>query len=207
MKPAIQKPVMPAETGIRKDNGEHLMQPRNFLALLLAPLALLVSPLIFAHSGGDSIAGLSDGFMHPATGLDHMLIAIAAGFWAARSGDHGVPDMAYFLLLMLAGMLLGIVSVQFPLLQLETLLVIGVTVTFIALAIAAPQYFARIFFGGFAIYHGIVHMLEMPAAASVTGYIVGLMLSTAMLMMVGLILRQVVATRKSHQHSPSHTKS
>ena len=180
------------------------METKKLLTMLLAPVVLLVSPLAFAHSGGASIAGLADGFMHPATGLDHMLIAIAAGFWAARSGNHGVPDILYFLLL-LAGILLGIVSVQFPQLQLETLLVLAVTVIFIALTIAAPHYFAYIFFGGFAVYHGIVHMLEMPAAAPVTGYILGLMFSTAILMMVGLILRQVVATRKAHQHSHSHS--
>ena len=183
------------------------MGTKNLLTLLLAPFVLLLSPLAFAHSGGASIAGLADGFMHPVTGLDHMLIAIAAGFWAARSGNHGVPDILYFLLLLLAGILLGIVSVQFPQLQLETLLVLGITVIFIALTIAAPHYFSYIFFGGFAVYHGIVHMLEIPAAAPVTGYILGLMFSTMILMMVGLILRQVVATRKAHQHSHSHTKS
>lgn len=186
------------------------MQMKNFLTLLLAPLVLLVSPLAVAHSGGASVVGLADGFMHTVTGLDHMLIAIAAGFWAARSGDHGVPDVMYFLLLLLlllllAGMLLGIVSVQFPQLQLDTLLVIGVTVMFIALAIAASQYFSYIFFGGFAIYHGIVPMLEMPVAAAATGYILGLMFSTALWMMFGLVLRQVLGTRKPHQHP--HTKS
>jgi len=64
------------------------MQPRKILALLLAPFILLVSPLVLAHSGGGHVAGLADGFMHPVTGLDHLLIAIAAGFWAGRSGDH-----------------------------------------------------------------------------------------------------------------------
>jgi urease accessory protein len=179
------------------------METKNLLTLLLAPVVLLLSPLAFAHSGGASIAGLADGFMHTVTGLDHMLIAIAAGFWAARSGDHGVRDVMYFLLLLLAGMLLGIVCVQFPQLQLETLLVIGVIMGFVALTIVAPHYFAYIFFGGFAIYHGIVHMLEIPAAAFSTGYILGLVLSTAILMMVGLILRQVIATRRPHLHSNS----
>lgn len=183
------------------------MQMKNFLTLLLAPLVLLVSPLAVAHSGGANVAGLADGFMHTVTGLDHMLIAVAAGFWAARSGDHGVPDVMHFLLLLLAGVLLGIVSVQFPQLQLETLLVIGVTMMFFALAIVAPQYFGYIFFGGFALCQGIGHMLEIPAAAAATGYVLGLMLSTALLMMIGLVLRQVVATRKPHPYQQSHEKS
>jgi urease accessory protein len=174
------------------------MQLRNLLVLLLTPFFLLVSPLVLAHPGGGEVAGLADGFMHPATGLDHLLIAIAAGVWAGRSGDHGVPDVMYFLLLLVAGILLGICCMQFPQLQLQTLLVVGLTVMFIALSIAAPRYFAYIFFGGFAVYHGIVHMLEMPAVVTATGYIIGLILSTGMLLMVGLILRQVVETRKPH---------
>ena len=107
-------------------------------------------------------------------------------------------------MLLLAGVLLGIISVQFP--QLQTLLVIGVTIIFIALAIAAPHYFAYIFFGGFAVYHGIVHMLEIPAAAPAMGYILGLMFSTAILMMIGFVLRQVVATHKPHPYQRSHEK-
>ena len=159
------------------------MQLKYFSAVLLALISLLVSPFVLAHSGGGHVAGLSDGFMHPVTGLDHLLIAIAAGFWAARSGDHGVPDVVYFLSMLLGGMLLGICCIQFP-----------------ELSIAAPRYFAYIFFGGFAIYHGMVHMLEMPTPAVATGYMVGLFIATGLMCMLGLILRQVVITRKPHSH-------
>ena len=174
------------------------MQLKYFSAVLLALISLLVSPFVLAHSGGGHVAGLSDGFMHPVTGLDHLLIAIAAGFWAARSGDHGVPDVVYFLSMLLGGMLLGICCIQFPELQLSTVLAVGLTVMFIALSIAAPRYFAYIFFGGFAIYHGMVHMLEMPTPAAATGYMVGLFIATGLMCMLGLILRQVVITRKPH---------
>ena len=77
------------------------MQLRFLSVMLLAPVILLLSPFAVAHSGGGYTAGLADGFMHPATGLDHLLIAIAAGFWAGRSGDHGVAGMGYFLSLLL----------------------------------------------------------------------------------------------------------
>jgi len=176
------------------------MQLKSFSAVLLALITLLVSPFVLAHSGGSHVAGLSDGFMHPVTGLDHLLIAIAAGFWAARSGDHGVPDVVYFMSMLLGGMLLGICCIQFPDLQLSTILVVGLMVMFIALSIVAPHHFAYIFFGGFALYHGMVHMLEMSSPANATGYIFGLLLSTGLLLMLGLILRQVVITRKPHSH-------
>ena len=58
------------------------MQSRSLSFVLLALVTLLVSPLVIAHSGAGHTAGLADGFMHPANGLDHLLIAIMAGFWA-----------------------------------------------------------------------------------------------------------------------------
>jgi urease accessory protein len=174
------------------------MQLKSLSAVLLAFITLLVSPFALAHSGADHIAGLADGFMHPVTGLDHMLIAIAAGFWAARSGSHGVADVVYFVSLLLGGMLLGAVCMAFPQLQLSTTLVLVLTVAFIALSIAAPQHFAYVFFGAFAVYHGLVHMLEMPALITAVGYMLGLVFSTGLLLMLGIILRQVVASRKAH---------
>ena len=167
---------------------------RSLSVMLLAPVILMLSPFALAHTGGGHMAGLADGFMHPVTGLDHLLIAIAAGFWAGRRGDHGVTGMVYFLLLLLAGVLLGSCCVLFPQLQLSTILVVLLTVVFVAASIAAPQYFAYIFFGGFAVYHGIVHMLEMPAPVTAMSYVIGLLFSTWLLLMFGLILRQVVAT-------------
>lgn len=177
------------------------MKLRSFSAALLALVALLVSPFVLAHSGAGHTAGLADGFMHPATGIDHLLIAIAAGFWAARSGGHGVAGVVYFLSLLLGGMLLGVGCLLFPQLQLSAMLVIVLTIVFVASCIAAPQYFGYIFFGSFAVYHGIVHILEMPALATVMAYITGLFLSTGLLMILGLILRQVVITRKPHSNS------
>ena len=174
------------------------MQTRFMSTGLLALITLLVSPFALAHSGLGHTAGLADGFMHPVTGLDHLLVAIAAGFWAGRSGDHGVPDVVFFLSLLLVGMLLGIGCLLFPQLQLSTVLVMLLTMTFVAVTIVAPQYFAYVFFGSFAVYHGVVHMLEMPVPVTAAGYAVGLFLSTWLMLMLGLILRQVFVTRKPH---------
>ena len=176
------------------------MYLRSLSAVLFALVALLVSPFALAHSGAGYTVGLADGFMHPATGLDHLLIAVVAGFWAARSGDHGVAGVAYFLALLLGGMLLGMCCLLLPQLQLSGIVVVVLTIVFVALCIAAPGYFGYIFFGSFAVYHGMVHILEMPGLTTVTGYMIGLLLSTGLLMMLGLILRQVVITRKPHAH-------
>jgi hydrogenase/urease accessory protein HupE len=96
-----------------------------------------------------------------------------------------------------------VACLAFPQLPLATILAVALTVVFIALSIAVPQYFSYIFFGGFAAYHGVVHMLEMPAPVAAVGYMAGLFFSTGLLLMFGLILRQVIISRKPHSHTVS----
>ena len=165
---------------------------------MLTFIALLLAPLAHAHTGTHATAGLVEGFIHPLTGLDHLLVAIAAGYWAARAGNHGVRDMGMFLVLLLAGMALGLVSVAFPGLGVASLLAFLLTVAVIAVAIAMPEIFVYVFFGSFALYHGLAHMLEMPASAMVAGYVTGLLISTGLLLALGNLLRHVVITRKPH---------
>jgi len=168
---------------------------------ILTFIALLLAPLAHAHTGTHAAAGLVEGFIHPLTGLDHLLIAITAGYWAARAGNHGIRDMAMFLALLLAGMLLGMVSVAFPELGIGLLLAFVLTVAVIAMAIAMPEMFVYVFFGSFALYHGLTHMLEMPGHVMVAGYVTGLLISTGLLLALGSLLRHVVITRKPHAGS------
>jgi len=174
------------------------MSPKTVYTCMLSFISLLLAPLAHAHPGTQATAGLVEGFIHPLTGLDHMLVAIAAGYWAARAGNHGVRDMVLFLGLLLAGMLLGVVSLAFPALGTATLLAFMLTVAVIAVIIAMPEKFIYVFFGGFALYHGLVHILEMPQQVMVAGYMTGLLISTGLLLALGNLLRHVVITRKPH---------
>ncbi len=176
------------------------MQLRSLSTTLLALITLLVSPFALAHSGAGHTAGLADGFMHPVTGLDHLLVVVAAGFWSARTGKHSLQVIMMFLFLLLAGMLLGVTGLVFPQLGVSTILTFLLTALVIAVAIARQEIFAYVFFGSFALYHGVVHMQEMPSPVSATGYAVGLLLSTGVLLALGIILRQVIITRKPHHH-------
>jgi urease accessory protein len=168
---------------------------------MLTFITLLFAPLAHAHTGTHAAVGLVEGFIHPLTGLDHLLVAIAAGYWAARAGNHGVRDMALFLGLLLAGMMVGLLSTAFPALGLATLLAFVLAVAVIAVAIAMPEKFVYVFFGGFALYHGLTHMLEMPHHVMVAGYIIGLLVSTGLLLALGNLLRHVIITRKPHAGS------
>ena len=175
------------------------MSPKTILASLLTLTTVLLAPLAQAHTGMHAAAaGLVEGFIHPLTGLDHVLIAIAAGYWAARAGNHGVRDMLLFLGLLLAGMLAGLASLALPALGIGTLLAFLLAVAVIATAIAMPEKFVYVFFGGFALYHGLAHILEMPGQVMVAGYLTGLLISTGLLLALGSLLRHVVITRKPH---------
>jgi urease accessory protein len=168
------------------------MQKKAMFSAVTMLTGLLVSPLATAHSGVHLTEGLVDGFMHPASGLDHLIVAVAAGFWASRCGNHGVRDMVFFLVMLAAGLLLGGASQLLPQLDVTIPLLFLLIVAVIAVAIAAPAYFMYALFGGFALWHGMAHMMEMPLGITHTGYAVGLLLSTGVLLTLGLILRTVL---------------
>jgi urease accessory protein len=180
------------------EKPEYTMSSKAIVTCLLTIITALLAPLAHAHTGTQVAAGLVEGFIHPLTGLDHLVVAIAAGYWAARAGNHGVRDMLLFQGLLLIGMLIGMASLAFPALGLATLLAFLLTVAVIAVAIAMPEIFVYLFFGAFALYHGLAHILEMPGQMMVAGYITGLLISTGLLLALGNLLRHVVITRKPH---------
>ena len=178
------------------------MQMRALHVTMMTIIGLLIAPLAQAHTGMHSTVGLADGFMHPVTGLDHLLVAIVAGFWVAKSGRHCLQCIMLFLLLLLAGMLLGVAGLVFAQLEITTTLAFVLLALVIAVAIARQDLFGYVLFGSFAFYHGVAHMLELPSMASVTGYAAGLLFSTGLLLALGVILRQVINVHRHHRVSP-----
>jgi urease accessory protein len=174
------------------------MQLRIIHTTVLTLISLLVAPYALAHGGLHTSNGLIDGFMHPASGLDHLLVAIAAGFWAARGGDHGVRDVLFFLALFTGGTLLGMLSFAVPQLPVAGVTLFLLTMAVIAIAIGYSTWLGHAAFGGLAIYQGMTHLLQMPTHAGMGGFALGLLLSTGVLMIFGLILRQVMVTRRPH---------
>jgi urease accessory protein len=88
-----------------------------------------------------------------------------------------------------------------PQLEIAALLLFLLVVALIAVAIASPGWFLHALFGSFALWHGMAHMLEMPADAAYAGFAVGLVLSTGVLLTLGLILRTVVAAYLPTRHA------
>ncbi|MBY0239907.1 MAG: HupE/UreJ family protein [Burkholderiaceae bacterium] len=140
------------------------------LACLL-PLALYSAPVL-AHPGAHHAtlenvpAALVAGFLHPLTGLDHLLAIAATGVWSARQ-PQGARLLPLYLVAMLLGALGG--AAGLALAGLET----GIAATVVAsgmLVMAAtvrlPTPAAMALLTGFAMLHGNAHGLELPLVAS-----------------------------------------
>lgn len=159
---------------------------------LLACAAVAAAPVL-AHPGhtesvlavtGGTMGGtweaLASGFVHPLTGLDHLLALAAAGVWSARQ-PQGVKLLPVFLGTMLLGALAGIAGFAVPGLETgiaATVVALGLLMAAVTVNVPAPL--AMALCAGFAALHGNAHGLELPAAGA-AGYIA----SSALLLAAG----------------------
>lgn len=147
-----------------------------------------------AHTGVGATHGFAVGFAHPIGGLDHILAMIAVGLYAVLLGGRAlwlVPSS--FVLMMIAGALLGIAGVQLPLVEVG----IAASVVTLGLAVAlrwnASALGAAALVGFFALFHGHAHGAEMPAAASSLSYAFGFVLATTILHLSGIAMGKATA--------------
>src|SRR5262245_27054319 len=81
--------------------------------LVVATSAFSQSAL--AHSGADAALGLKSGFVHPLTGLDHLVAMVAVGLWGAQLGNPAIWVLPItFPLVMAVGGILGISGFPLP---------------------------------------------------------------------------------------------
>lgn len=156
---------------------------------LLAALLVLAPGAAFAHVGAGDTSGFAHGFMHPVTGIDHVLAMVAIGVFAYQLGGRAlwlVPGT--FVLVMAAGGALGMAGIALP--HVETGIALSVVVlgAIIALGVKAPVAIAMGIAGLFAIFHGHAHGAEMPSDVAGAEYAAGFMLGTALLHAAGIAL-------------------
>jgi urease accessory protein len=154
--------------------------------ILAAASAAMATPAL-AHGGAQPFAGFSAGFLHPLSGLDHILAMVAVGLLAARfSGPSRWILPASFLAMMLMGGALGITGVDIPAVE----LVIAGSVATFGVAVAGGQSWpvasVTAFVGLFAVFHGYAHGVEIPAGVSAAAYSSGFLLASAALHLAGM---------------------
>lgn len=161
------------------------MKPTTRFAAPLIATLLFAAPAL-AHTGGE-LGGLASGFLHPITGLDHVVAMIAVGLWGGILGGSllwQLPVM-FPLVMALAGAA-GAAGVPLP--GVET----GIALSGIVLGIMvatfarAPRWVALTLVGLFAVFHGHAHGAELPEAVNPLVYAIGFVVATGLLHLVGI---------------------
>jgi len=157
---------------------DHKSAPRHGVLLLGLSLCRVAQ----AH------AGSSQGWLHPLTGIDHLLAMVAVGAWSAQIGGRAiwlVPSA--FVLCMLLGGLAGFNQVDLP--GVETGIAVSVLLLGLAIGTASvvPTLIAAATVGMFGVFHGYAHGYEMPVMDDKLDYVGGFLLTTAALHLVGAV--------------------
>lgn len=174
------------------------------LPALAAVTALLAATPALAHPGHDGAVGLSHGFLHPFSGLDHVLAMVAVGLVAARVGGRATLLVPLaFLGMMAVGGALGAAGIALPFVETGIALSVVVLGAALALRPALPVAGAMALVGAFAVFHGHAHGAEMPESATGLAYGLGFIAATALLHAAGLGLGLAAGRRDGTQARPA----
>ena len=162
--------------------------------LCLAPL----STAAMAHTGNHSF-GFISGVLHPLLGVDHLVVMLAVGMWAATMpARDGWKVLAAFCGAMLAGAVFAMQGIALP--GIETGIAMSVLVAGLMLMASGRVRSSAVgdgMGGGvlvalLALFHGQAHGLEMPATATAYLYGLGFMLTTVTLLLASRALVSTV---------------
>jgi len=172
---------------------ERCWSPRSLTgAMLLA--ACMLPGLALAHS---EVAtrwhlhawGIEAGWMHPFTGIDHLLAMLALGLWAGQRGGRGLWVLPVaFLVCLLAGGLLAMAGTRIPAVEPMILLSLLAMGGLIATSMRVADSFALVAAGVVGLFHGLAHGGEMPLNVSPQAYAAGFVVASATLHVAGMML-------------------
>lgn len=167
--------------------------PRTGL-LLAAMLMVLPATPAFAHAVVGASAGFESGFLHPITGIDHLVAMVAVGLWGAQLGSPAIWVLPIaFPLIMAVGGFLGVADINLPLTE-QIVALSGIALgLLIALKVRLPLWAATLLVGIFAVFHGYAHGRELPEAANPAAFGIGFVTATGLLHLAGIVIGLLVS--------------
>jgi urease accessory protein len=163
------------------------MPLKSRTSVLLALMGMIFTPLAQAHIVTAETMGLLSGVVHPLTGADHVLAAVAAGIWAAVSGGSRARSViAAFLGMLSLGAVAGFAGASLGLVEPVIALSVITLGALIALRVSLPGLVAPAIAGGFALFHGYAHAAGLPMMAGSAWYLLGLLMATSILLVSGV---------------------
>jgi urease accessory protein len=169
------------------------MRRLPLLALVLTPLAFAAAALApaaaWAHADTSHGGGFLAGFLHPISGLDHVVAMVAVGLWGAVLGPPAlwVLPVAFPMVMAFGGML-GLLGVPIPGVEIGIAisgLVMGLMVLF---EFRPPLWVAALIVSTFAVFHGHAHGAELPAGSNALLFSLAFVIATGLLHLVGILL-------------------
>ncbi len=159
---------------------------QKFALLLLAVMAC--SPA-WGHAEAGQVSGFMSGFVHPVSGMDHVLAMVAVGLWGAQLGNPALWLLPVtFPLVMAFGGFLGLIGVPLPATEIGIALS-GIMLGLMVATQARPPLWSAIFLVAvFAIFHGHAHGTELPEGASGLTYSIGFVMATGLLHASGIAI-------------------
>ena len=157
------------------------------LASRIVILIALWPASAYAHIQQGEAAGFLTGFLHPISGLDHVLAMVAVGLWGAQLGAPAIWVLPVaFPLVMAMGGMLGLMGVPVPGIEYgiaASAILLGAAVLF---EMRPPLVLTAMLVGVFAIFHGHAHGTELPADQSALLYSMGFVIATGCLHALGI---------------------
>lgn len=171
-------------------SGLRLMARTNWPWTLLAGVALALAPAAaWAHADTSHGGGFVAGFLHPITGLDHVVAMVAVGLWGAVLGPPALWVLPVaFPMVMAFGGLLGLLGVPIPGVEIGIAisgLVMGLMVLF---ELRPPLWVAAVIVSTFAVFHGHAHGAELPAGSNALLFSLAFVIATGLLHLIGILL-------------------
>jgi urease accessory protein len=158
-------------------------------AVLAATWLALSATTAQAHEQVGVAGGLATGFLHPLTGLDHLIAMVAVGLWGAQLGAPAIWILPItFPLVMAFGGVLGVLGIPLPAPEIFiacSALVLGIAV---AIRLRVPLIAASMVVAVFAVFHGHAHGTELPRASDPLAYGIGFVVATGLLHLCGIAI-------------------
>ena len=172
--------------------GFSLFRVSIFGFRILACCILFAPATAHAHIQQGEAAGFLTGFLHPISGLDHVLAMVAVGLWGAQLGAPAVWSLPVaFPMVMAMGGMLALMGLPLPGIEYgiaASAIVLGVAVLF---ELRPSLSLAALVVGFFAIFHGHAHGTELPPGQNALLYSMGFVIATGCLHGAGIAIGTV----------------
>lgn len=154
-------------------------------------ILMLIGSLVFpgialAHPGHD-LANFASGFSHPFTGIDHLLVMLAVGYWAGQSQTALRWQMPLlFITFMLGGVALGSLFSALTFVEMAIAVSVLAMGLIILLSVSINRLLQLTLTTLFALLHGFVHGQELILAGGGLVSVTAMVLATTILLSIGL---------------------